>query len=167
MSWLLTLEALHLPVSNRPGRGWRTVGAAKMAETRGLRTALASQVAPPLRGWGLKWAGLACFGCDWRPFFEVNTAVGLPLSFYSQELRVLWLVECAAGIHALSVQPQRLLLAFPQTLFPTLDTMVSGKIWIQNSICGYSPRIIYRHHEGSQKKISQTVALFGGQEQSP
>lgn len=33
MSWLLTLEALHLPVSNRSGRGWRTVGATKMAET--------------------------------------------------------------------------------------------------------------------------------------
>ena len=51
----------------------------------------------------------------------------------------------------------------PQTLLPTFDTMVSG----QNSICGYSPKIIYRHHEGSQKKISQTVALFGGQEQNP
>lgn len=71
-----------------------------MAETRGLRTALASPVAPPLRGWGLKWAGLVCFGCDWRPFFEVNSTVGLPFSYYSQELRVLWLVECAAGIHA-------------------------------------------------------------------
>lgn len=62
---------------------------------------LALQVAPPQRVGPAMTGGLSpTLGGELEPFFEVNTAVGSHFPFYSQELRVPWLVECAAGIHA-------------------------------------------------------------------